>query len=213
MLTLTILTFDPASPLDGRLLALLPEGERERVSRVKRPDRAKAAALGRLLARFVLSQAAGRAIGDIVIQSTPSGKPFSPGVVWEWNLSHTRGAAAVALSDAPVGVDIEAAAPLRPAVLERAFSKRERQYVLFDPDGRDIRFFEIWTRKEAFLKRSGRGLSGGLHTLEVLDEAPGCLTTLHEGDYIVSVSAEEWLEEKNVRRLHEEAFRRLLINP
>lgn len=213
MLTLTLLTFDPDSPLDSGLLSLLPEEEQSRIFRMRRPDKAKAAALGQLLARFVLAQASGRAMGDIAIRRAPSGKPFAPDLGLEWNLSHTRGAAAAALSDSPVGVDIEAVAPLRPAVLERAFSKKERQYVLFDPEGQNIRFLEIWTRKEACLKRDGRGIAPGLCGLDVLDAAPGKTTTLQEGDFIVSVSAGEWLEAENIRRLDEKAFLRLLLKP
>ena len=45
-----------------------------------------------------------------------------------FSLSHTDGAVCVAISDKPVGVDIEKVRPLRTEILERALTQSEREY-------------------------------------------------------------------------------------
>ena len=73
------------------------------------------------------------------------------------SLSHTRGAVACAVSAFPVGVDVE---PLGRKVrdwkrlAERYYTPEERSCI-DSPE----QFLEVWTRKEAYLKRDGRGLS------------------------------------------------------
>lgn len=84
------------------------------------------------------------------------------------SLSHTRGAVACAVSESPVGVDVE---PLGRPVrdwerLAQRYYTPEEQSCADSPE----RFLEIWTRKEAYLKRDGHGLSmplGQINTLSV----------------------------------------------
>ena len=100
------------------------------------------------------------------------GKPrlVSPGRL-EFNLSHSGDHALLAVSrERPVGVDIEVVRPIRErdSIVSRYFTDAER--ISFDavpPPLRDDHFFRLWTRKEAFLKALGVGLSGGLDRVEV----------------------------------------------
>ncbi len=96
------------------------------------------------------------------------GKPELAGGGPQISLSHTRGAVACAVSDAPVGVDVE---PLGRQIrdwgrlAERFYAPEEQSYA-----GSPERFLEVWTRKEAYLKRDGRGLSlplGQINTLSI----------------------------------------------
>lgn len=202
---LFFLTFRPGAP-DEALCALLPADVLRRCARIRRPEQAKAAAMGHLLARCALSLSSGRAPGEIAVARLPSGKPYSPGLHLEWSLSHTAGAAAVCVDAAPVGVDVERAGPVRPRVLERALSAREREYVLSAPEGQDVRFFEVWTRKEAVVKRDGRGLSKDINKVDAFSDACGALTTFRFGDFIVSACAEEPLTEQNIVRIDEDTL-------
>lgn len=116
-----------------------------------------------------LSQTAHRllewAIGGVArLERTMNGKPYladRPNL--HFNLSHTKGAVACALSDAPVGVDIEGLRPLRQRFAQRYFTIAEQQYTQDE-----ARMLAIWTRKEALLKRDGRGITVPLCEIETM---------------------------------------------
>ena len=69
-----------------------------------------------------------------------------------------------------IGIDIEAirAMPESGSIAARAFSECERnEYFALDPEERVVGFFNWWTRKEAFLKALGCGLSLPLNCFDV----------------------------------------------
>ena len=100
---------------------------------------------------------------DLEPQSNPLGLTF--------NLSHSgdRGMVGVALQD-QLGVDIE---QIRAdfagcEIAERFFSPREVVALRAVPSDLQVdAFFECWTRKEAFIKACGQGLSFGLDNFDV----------------------------------------------
>ncbi len=124
----------------------------------------------------------------------PHGKPFlkeGP----HFNLSHTKGLVVCAISQQPVGVDVELRdRRVRPGLLQRYFTPEEQAYATTPQ-----RFLELWTRKEAFLKRSGEGLSGGLAQTEVLN-VQELRTYFLKDAYILSVCSADpdivlqWME-------------------
>jgi phosphopantetheinyl transferase len=97
----------------------------------------------------------------------PSIESINPQVrALSFSLSHTRGCVACAItSNAPLGVDVERITDsmLVQEIADRYFSEEETARLRQCPDElRNIRFAELWTLKEAFLKASGVGLSGSL---------------------------------------------------
>lgn len=102
---------------------------------------------------------------------TDFGKPFLPGGRLRFNISHSGVLMACAIaSSTDIGVDIEAIRPVSEdgAIASRFFSRREID-ALFRLHGseRAAAFFRCWTRKEAFLKATGEGLSGSLSSFSV----------------------------------------------
>ena len=70
-----------------------------------------------------------------------------------------------------MGVDVERCRPLNDcqAIARRFFTKREADWLEgFRGAALDRAFFRLWTRKEAILKSTGEGISGGLDSLELL---------------------------------------------
>jgi 4'-phosphopantetheinyl transferase len=100
------------------------------------------------------------------------GKPFisgpgdEVGKRFHFNISHTDGLVAVALSEqGPVGVDVENAARVTDyqGLARRFFAPVEAGLMKdCDESSRAERFFRIWTLKEAYVKAIGKGLAHGL---------------------------------------------------
>lgn len=89
----------------------------------------------------------------------------------EFNLSHSGPLALYAVTPTqPVGIDLEAIRPLTDMeeIAHRFFAPSEYKTLLALPDEqRLLAFFNGWTRKEAYIKALGTGLSHPLHTFKV----------------------------------------------
>ncbi len=100
------------------------------------------------------------------------GKPFLPGCGLYFSLSHSGDIAACALSDRPVGLDLEREGRFSASLLRRCFSQAEQDAVLRSPNP-DAAFAELWTRKESYLKATGEGIVSSLAALELLAPPSG----------------------------------------
>lgn len=117
----------------------------------------------RLLLRHALTQAG--LSPDREPDRLPGGKPYLPGL--HFNLSHSGIWAVCAVSDGPVGVDLERERPLRRPVERKLTAAERAQLSMLDPDQRQSAFFDLWVLKEAALKQTGAGLSA-LSRVEVV---------------------------------------------
>jgi 4'-phosphopantetheinyl transferase len=101
----------------------------------------------------------------------PRGKPLLPGAPLSFNLSRSGAFALFAVAGgSEVGVDLERirAIPDRDRIAERFFSPRELEALgALPPHQRDEAFFLCWTRKEAYVKARGEGLSLPLDSFSV----------------------------------------------
>jgi 4'-phosphopantetheinyl transferase len=133
-------------------------------------------ALRMLLGRYLEMSPA-----EICIRYANNGKPEiatrqdSRGL--RFNVSHSGGLALMAFgSGSAIGVDIEKVRPM-PDFLDiarRFFSAREVQAILaVSENKRQEAFFACWTRKEAFLKATGIGLSYALSGFSVSVDPDG----------------------------------------
>ena len=96
------------------------------------------------------------------------GKPFMQNASGEriegvdFSISHCKNAIAVALSDRPIGVDVERFRHSEDSLLERTMNPEEQAEVRAAADPAEA-FTRLWTRKEAVLKLRGTGLVDNLH--------------------------------------------------
>jgi 4'-phosphopantetheinyl transferase len=158
----------------ARLLSTLSDAERRRAERflVEAPRSrfiVARATLRRLLGRFL-----GVAPGALELQEGPKGKPaLAPrhGRDLRFNVSHSGDRALIAFAlGREVGVDLERVERTTDllAIARRFFSERELECLLgVAKRGRPRAFFEIWTRKEAYVKAKGGGLSIPLASFDV----------------------------------------------
>jgi 4'-phosphopantetheinyl transferase len=88
----------------------------------------------------------------------PQGKPYlSEGP--QFNLSHSRGFVGAAVSDGPVGLDLELVRPYLEKLPGRIFSPLELAWFRQRGETR-LDFFTLWTLKESYYKFLGTGLPG-----------------------------------------------------
>lgn len=108
---------------------------------------------GKKLAWPLLAAAARRVWGWErlpAVDRSSRGKPFFASMEdRHFSLSHSRGYALCALSDSPVGADIEVVRPRREGLF--AYCLGEAELAAFDGTWED--FFRLWTLKESWCKR------------------------------------------------------------
>lgn len=164
-------TIDDEDSLD-RMRQLLDEEERAHEHVFYFADDRKRYLVTRAMVRTVLSRyvplppdawiftknAYGRpAIADDIVDAWPEARGLA------FNLSHTRGLIALAVSrDREVGVDVEhlSVRNVSLGIAHRFFSANEVRDLAAVPDhAQQDRFFEYWTFKESYIKARGMGLS------------------------------------------------------
>jgi 4'-phosphopantetheinyl transferase len=91
-----------------------------------------------------------------------------------FNISHSQGLALYGFAvGAEIGIDLEYVTPLAEmaAIADHFFSPREKRVLSEVPEREATeRFYEIWTKKEAYIKAIGKGLS---HRLDQFTVAMG----------------------------------------
>jgi 4'-phosphopantetheinyl transferase len=162
---------------DAALAGSLSADERERGRRLRfdRDRRRFVAARG--LLRGLLARHLGLEPGRLRFRYGATGKPFLAGADGpRFNVSHSGGLALLAFAwGREVGVDVEQTRPVPEAetIARRYFSAREAAELARLPGSeREAAFFRCWTRKEAFIKATGEGLSRPLDAFDVT-LAPG----------------------------------------
>ncbi|MFF3286806.1 4'-phosphopantetheinyl transferase family protein [Streptomyces sp. NPDC003023] len=95
----------------------------------------------------------------------PGGRPrlTGPAARLHVSVSHCRGARAVALAEAPVGVDIETVRPLPALALARRWlATADADWLGRLPEADRVpAFYWLWTQKEAVGKARGHGVANG----------------------------------------------------
>lgn len=117
-----------------------------------------------LLMRVVIHQDLNVENDDIEFETNSYGKPYLiNNQDYPFNLSHTNNMVAVAISNNPVGVDIEKIKEIEMGIAKRFFTEHELNYIEKFQD----KIYEIWTKKEAYLKYIGKDLSVSLNSFDV----------------------------------------------
>lgn len=123
-----------------------------------------------------ISELLGKDFNKFKINYFDNKKPFVEGGTIDFNLSHSSDYFAFVISirkNIFVGIDIEMFSKILDieTIINNYFHENEITYVLNgDLKAKHQRFYEIWTRKEAFLKMLGIGLT---EKLSDLDMTPG----------------------------------------
>ncbi len=160
------------------------EQRREQALRFKHEQGRRLCVLAYLLLKQGLREEYG-IMDNPVFEYNEHGKPSIVGhPEIFFNLSHCKEAVACAISDQPVGIDVESV---------RSYKERLARYTMNDEEVRDIEtseqpdttFIRLWTMKEATMKLVGTGISKDMKS--VIDTDRYKYTTVDRQRYIYTV--------------------------
>ncbi len=181
-----------APPFHPDLLAgFLSPDEQDRAARFRFPYLRERFRNGRGMLRHLISQASGVPPSQLQFTYSDKGKPSLQNFPeLQFNVSHSGDFWACAIgSGPPLGLDIEQIRPMPDcnAIARRFFARSECSALnCIDEREKPAAFFRCWTRKEAYIKAIGDGLSRdlGSFTVSCMDEEFSMVRDL--------VTAEQW---------------------
>lgn len=146
---------------------IISEDERKRADRLRFNEGRSKFIQARGALRTILGKYLNLHPNKVVFDYNKSGKPglqsrINPRNV-KFNLSHSSNLAIYAVTNnREVGVDVEYLRDVKRAdkIIERFFSPDEREFYRSRPPAmKKLAFFQLWTRKEAYTKAMGTGIS------------------------------------------------------
>lgn len=202
-----------AVPLHGAhepFQALLSAAEQAKAERLRFADHRRRLTIWHGALRAILGGYAGREPRALEFTFGPRGKPYLLGAPLQFNLSHSAQLALVAVGRNELGVDCEKVRHLENLddIARRHFSAVEFAALSALAEPERLRgFYRCWTRKEAFIKAIGAGLSLPLDTFDVTIGEPAAFLAFRDGqedperwtladvspgpDYIAALAARE----------------------
>ena len=155
--------------------SLLSRDERERAERFRFDAHRRRSVVRRGFLRWLLARYLGLPGESLSFLYGAAGKPFlapdlqastAPEEFLTFNLSDSEDVALYAISrGVELGVDVEHVRDMPDAlsIADYSFSRRERQALAeLPPALTSVGFFHCWTRKEAYVKATGKGLGAPL---------------------------------------------------
>ena len=149
--------------------SLMNAEKQRRVDRFRVIDDKKRTVAGEMLARKAIAEWCSVEPESITFAIDEHGKPYAVDLNVEFNISHSGDMVVCAVDDNPLGIDIELIRPIDLSVAKRVCSDEELLYIFgHKPTNGDFvytvdentlsRFFQVWTNKEAFVKKGDIGI-------------------------------------------------------
>jgi len=154
-------------PAEDRFLRLLDDVEQGRFEGYRQDADKRRFLTGRVLAKTVAAERLGLAVETVKFDATcedcgkQHGRPRIPGTDLTLSISHSGELIGVAATPSvPVGLDVETATRRADdGLIEYALSPAEAAHLTgLDAEEKAAAFFVYWTRKEAVMKATGKGL-------------------------------------------------------
>lgn len=183
---------EDAKPFIKPLTAFLSQEEKARGRRLVNPEHSQRFFLAHAILRDVLSHYIALTPDAIHFSKGAHGKPYIKDSDFQFNLTHSNECVLVAVTQGmEVGIDVEFLEKTHrfDDLIQRFFSQEEQQeYHLYTSEAeRRLAFYRGWTRKEAYLKATGLGLSYPLNQFAVSLAPNDPHALLHvEGDTTVN---------------------------
>lgn len=154
----TVAVYCDFSTVDEALLARLEDYIAPHIPAEKKPMKDESVC-ARALLKYVLSEYF--SVDKFTLQVKENGKPCLSDCHLHFNLSHCRNRVICAVSEFPIGCDVQDIRPFNSRIVSRFFSSDEGM-ILSASKSKDKHFSKLWVLKESILKYKGDGITGGL---------------------------------------------------
>lgn len=174
--------------------SLMSEEKKRRVDKFRSDNDKKRTVSGEMLCKKAVAEFCSVDEKAIVLKIGENGKPYVENFDVEFNVSHSGDIVVCAVSSRAVGIDVEKIRAINLSIAKRVCSQKELEFIfgrvptdsdfsLCDNEEILRRFFALWTKKEAYAKCTGKGISGGLYF------TPEC-ETIYDDGYVISIYAD-----------------------
>lgn len=176
----------------NQLLEYVSETRREKIRRYRFKEDQLLSLYGALIVRMGVSEAADIDNNLLSFNTEKNGKPYlENNKNIHFNLSHTKNYILCGISfNNQIGVDVERVANSVPYdIVKRCFHTNEVYHLnqLTGEEKADF-FYQVWTKKEAYIKFYGLGLSMDLQKIDTLQQnEEQFYLTWKENEYICSI--------------------------
>lgn len=118
-----------------------------------------------------------------------SGKPYLKDKNLYFSLSHSNGIVALTVSKEEIGLDIELIKPVKDSVAKRIMNDREYNiYSSLDKNKKITYFYEVWTSKEAYVKKLGTTISLNPSNIEIDEDILIKRIIIDNNEYMLAVT-------------------------
>lgn len=170
--------------------AVLPKDRVNRINRYKNIEDKKLSAISYLLCIYALYDCF--SLKNPVIETDEKGKPFLPDYPnIHFNVSHCKAGCVCAVSERPIGIDIQNYVDYSHDVAVMVCSRRELEYI-GKSNNKSSAFTKIWAMKESYLKMRGDGICVDLKEIDVFGIA-NLLKMSETEEYVIAVSSENFI--------------------
>lgn len=192
-----IMTDEKFDIYEEKLMSFIPDERRKKVNRYYFDVDRRLSLYAWLNLEYALKNENLTDICNLRFGKGKCGKPYLvdyPDI--HFNISHTKNAVFCAVSnEGEIGADTEKIVFPPYEIINSCFSDDEINYMNSkDDEHKKKAFFEIWTKKEAYLKKDGTGLVRNLKKIDSLKSNNVFYYTFFKSDYVFSVCTDN--EEK-----------------
>ncbi len=180
-----------------KYFSLMSAEKQIRIKKFKFSDDKKRSIAGEMLVKEYISETYGLSAESTNISIGANGKPYIENSPVYFNISHSGDMVVCAFDKNPIGIDVEKIKNIDLKIGKRVFCDKELQYLFGHSAPFDftktadkeilIRFFELWTVKEAYLKFKGIGIAIDLKNLNI--DRKNVKAEIFN-DYVISVYTE-----------------------
>lgn len=143
----------------------------ERIHKISSCNKKSASQMfaGDVLSRVAVNYVFGIPLRELVYKTTEAGKPYLEKYnSIHFNISHSNNVVICAVSNTPIGIDIQYMKSLNIELFTKRFFSEQEQEKILKSKVQKHEFFKLWTKKESFIKYADLRIAGGLKTLDYL---------------------------------------------
>ena len=142
-----------------------------------------------LLLNDVLENTYFQDIANIEFYYNESGKPYIKDSNLYFSLSHSNGIVALTVSKEEIGLDIEQIKDVKDNLARKVMNDLEYcTYQTFTKENKKIYFYEVWTSKEAYIKKLGTSLTLNPSNINIEEDVILKKLYLSNSEYMIALT-------------------------